>query len=113
MEKKPASNTFLDRLDRVIEQNILHTDIDLPFLTDKMAMSHSTLYRRVKSLTGLTAQAYVSKVRLRVARSLIESGECNVTEAAMATGFNQMAHFREVFTREFGFLPSEVRKKRL
>jgi len=28
----------------------------------------------------------------------------------MMTGFNQMAHFREVFKREFGILPSEVAK---
>jgi len=29
----------------------------------------------------------------------------------MMTGFNQMAHFREVFKSEFGILPSEVRKE--
>jgi transcriptional regulator GlxA family with amidase domain len=27
------------------------------------------------------------------------------------TGFNQMAHFRETFKKEFGILPSEVKKK--
>ena len=27
------------------------------------------------------------------------------------TGFNQMAHFRDTFKKEFGILPSEVRKR--
>jgi len=27
------------------------------------------------------------------------------------TGFNQMSHFRETFKKEFGILPSEVKKK--
>jgi len=42
---------------------------------------------------------------------LLESGDYNVNQAAMMTGFNQMAHFRETFKKEFGILPSEVKKK--
>lgn len=88
----------------------MQTDIDVPFLTDKMAMSHSTFYRKVKALTGLTAKEYVRKQKLRHCYKLLESGDYNVTEAAMMTGFNQMAHFREVFKKEFGILPSDLTK---
>ena len=101
---------FLERLNRTIEDNIMQTDIDMAFLTDRMAMSHSTFYRKVKALTGLTAKEYVRKRRLQHCYQLIESGDYNVTEAAMMTGFNQMAHFREVFKHEFGILPSEVKR---
>ena len=100
---------FIEKLNRVIEENIMQTDIDMAFLTDKMAMSHSTFYRKVKALTGLTAKEYVRKRKLRHCYRLLESGDYNVTEAAMMTGFNQMAHFRETFKNEFGLLPSEVR----
>ena len=41
---------------------------------------------------------------------LLQTGDYNVTQAAMMTGFNQMTHFREVFKKEFGILPSEVKK---
>lgn len=101
---------FIERLNRTIEEHIMQTDIDMAFLTDKMAMSHSTFYRKVKALTGLTANAYVRKQRLRHCYRLLESGNYNVTEAAMMTGFSQMAHFREVFKKEFGMLPSELSK---
>ena len=103
---------FMERLNKVIKENIMLTDIDMAFLTDKMAMSHSTFYRKVKALTGLTAKEYVRKMRLRHCYTLLESGDYNVTEAAMMTGFNQMAHFRETFKKEFGILPSEVRRQR-
>lgn len=102
---------FLVRLDAIVQEHIMKTDIDMGFLTDKMAMSHSTFYRKIKALTGLTAQEYVRKQRLRHCYKLLQSGDYNVTEAAMMTGFNQMAHFREVFKKEFGVLPSEVAKK--
>ena len=100
----------MERLNRTIEEHIMQTDIDMAFLTDKMAMSHSTFYRKVKALTGLTAKEYVRKQRLRHCYRLLESGNYNVTEAALMTGFSQMAHFREVFKKEFGILPSELTK---
>ena len=102
---------FLDKLNGIIQANIMSQDIDLPFVTDKMAMSHSTFYRKVKALTGLTGKEYIRKYRLQHCYHLLESGDYNVTEAAMMTGFNQMAHFRETFKKEFGVLPSEVIKK--
>jgi AraC-like DNA-binding protein len=102
---------FIDKLNHLIEDNIMQEDIDLAFVTDKMAMSHSTFYRKVKALTGLTAKEYIRKRRLRHCYQLLQSGDYNVSQAAMMTGFNQMAHFRETFKKEFGILPSEVRRK--
>lgn len=101
---------FLDKLNGIIRDNIMSQDIDLPFVTDKMAMSHSSFYRKVKALTGMTAKEYIRKIRLQHSYQLLESGEYNVSEAAMLTGFNQLAHFREIFKKEFGILPSEVKK---
>ena len=83
----------------------------MAFVTDKMAMSHSTFYRKVKALTGMTATEYIRKRRLHHCYQLLKSGDYNVNQAAMMTGFNQMAHFRETFKKEFGILPSEVKKE--
>lgn len=102
---------FLDKLNHVISDNIMQQDIDLPFVTEKMSMSHSTFYRKIKALTGMTAKEYIRKFRLQHCYRLLQSGDYNVNEAAMMTGFNQMAHFRETFKNEFGILPSEVKKK--
>ncbi|MCR5395648.1 MAG: response regulator [Bacteroidales bacterium] len=101
---------FLDRLDQLISDNLLSQDVDLPFVTEKMAMSHSSFYRKVKALTGLTAQEYIRKFKLRHCYKLLQSGDYNVNQAAMMSGFNQMAHFRDIFKAEFGILPSEVKK---
>ncbi len=108
----PLDQQFFERLNRLIEDNIMQEDLDMAFVSDRMAMSHSTFYRKVKALTGMTAKEYVRKRRLRCCYALLESGDYNVSQAAMMTGFNQMAHFRETFKREFGILPSEVMKKK-
>ena len=106
----PLDQEFIDRLNRLIEDHIMQVDIDMAFITDKMAMSHSTFYRKVKALTGMTATEFIRKRRLRHCYMLLESGDYHVNQAAMMTGFNQMAHFRETFKKEFGILPSEVKK---
>jgi signal transduction histidine kinase/ligand-binding sensor domain-containing protein/DNA-binding NarL/FixJ family response regulator len=110
-ELTPLDQDFIVRLNRLIEDHIMQEDIDMAFVTDKMAMSHSTFYRKVKALTGMTATEYIRKRRLRYCYQLLESGDYNVNQAASMTGFNQMAHFRETFKREFGILPSEVKRK--
>ncbi|MCR4852741.1 MAG: response regulator [Prevotella sp.] len=101
---------FLEHLNQIIHENIMTENLDLPFITDKMAMSHSTFYRKVKALTGMTAKEYIRKFRLQHCYKLLESGDYNVNEAASMTGFNQMSHFRETFKKEFGILPSEVKR---
>lgn len=61
---------------------------------------------------GMTINEYVRKLKLQHSKQLLLSGDCNVNEAAMMTGFNNMGHFRESFKKEFGILPSDIVKKR-
>lgn len=81
--------------------------MDMPFLTDKMCMSHSTLYRKVKSVTGLTPNEFIRKIKLTRAVELLDSGEVAMYDIPFRTGFNSMAYFRRVFKKEFGMSPSD------
>ena len=101
---------FIDKMNRVIEENIMKEELDMAFMTDKMAMSHSTFYRKVKALTGMSAKEYIRKRRLQRCAELLRSGDYNVTEAATMTGFNDLGNFREAFKKEFGTAPSEFIK---
>ncbi len=97
---------FLDKMNRIIEEHITTEDLNMDFMSDKMAMSYSTFYRKVKALTGMTAKEYILKRRLYHCAKLLQSGDYNVTEAATMTGFNDQNNFRIVFKKEFGVTPS-------
>ncbi len=107
---EPALNRldreFLDKMNQVIENHITTEDLNMDFMSDKMAMSYSTFYRKVKALTGMTAKEYILKRRLYHCAKLLQSGDYNVTEAATMTGFNDQNNFRLVFKKEFGITPS-------
>ena len=108
----PLDKKFMEKLNRIIDENLSTEDIDMGFMTDKMAMSHSTFYRKVKALTGVSANEYIRKVKLTQAMAMLRSGEHNASETAMLTGFNSLGYFRRCFKKEFGILPSEVLQKK-
>ena len=96
----------------LIEKHIATENLDMAFMTDKMAMSHSTFYRKVKALTGMSANEYIKKAKLRQSMQLLKTKQYTVSEVAMMTGFNNLGNFRESFKREYGMTPSELLREK-
>ncbi|GHT58761.1 hybrid sensor histidine kinase/response regulator [Bacteroidia bacterium] len=101
---------FLAKLTTVIEENLNMDKMDIAFLTEKMKMSHSTFYRKVKGLTGISANEFIRKIRLKNSLQILLTGSHNISEAAYMTGFNDIKYFRECFKEEYGMSPSEYLK---
>jgi AraC-like DNA-binding protein len=110
MKLSKLDATFLVDVTRIIEENLDSDKLDITFISDKMNMSHSTMYRKVKGLTGVSAKEFIRKIRLKNSLRLLLSGKCNISEAAYSTGFNDLGHFRECFKDEYGMSPSEYLK---
>jgi signal transduction histidine kinase/DNA-binding response OmpR family regulator/streptogramin lyase len=102
---------FLAKLTSLIEENLNMEQLDIPFLTEKLNMSQSTFYRKVKGLTGMSANEFIRKTRLKNSLQLLMTGSYNISEAAYRTGFNHLGYFRECFREEFGMSPSEYLRK--
>lgn len=98
---------FIYQLDHLILSNLLKSDLDMNFIAQEMCMSYSTLNRRIKTLTGMTANEYVRKHRLAKAMQLLRDGH-NASEVSMQCGFNSPSYFTRCFKAEYGILPSEV-----
>ena len=103
---------FLDDLVVAIEQNITSSEISMAYIGEKLKISHSTLYRKIKALTGLTGSEYIRKVKLRHSVQLMLNERKNVSEAAYESGFTDLAYFRSCFKTEYGMTPTEYLKKK-
>lgn len=101
---------FLEKVVEIIEDNLDNGDFDVSYIAEKVYMSNSTLYRKIKGLTGVSTNEFIRKIRLKHSLKLLQSGDYNVTESAYMTGFNNMAYYRECFKKEYGVLPSEYLK---
>ncbi len=104
-------NEFIEKITLLIEENLSSEKIDINYLSDKMCMSGSTLYRKMKALTGLSTNEYIRKVKMKNAERLLLEGKFNISEIAYKVGMNSTGYFRQCFKEEFGLSPSDYLKQ--
>ena len=103
---------FLNKVTNIIEENLSFEKIDVAFIADKMCMSHSTLYRKIKGLTEMSVNEFVRKIKMKKSIELINCGNYTLTEISDLTGFSSIAYFRQCFKDEYGMAPTEYLKKK-
>nr|WP_237487886.1 hybrid sensor histidine kinase/response regulator transcription factor [Hufsiella arboris] len=102
---------FLYKCVSIIENNLSDPNFDVQTIAKEMGTSYSSLFKKVKSISGQSVTSFIRFVRLRKAAEIMINTNCNVNEAALNAGFNDIKYFREHFTRLFGIKPSEFIKK--
>jgi transcriptional regulator GlxA family with amidase domain len=78
-------------------------------IASRVAMSSRTLIRRFKAATGRLPGAYLQAVRIEAAKAMLESDDAPIQAVACAVGYDDAAHFRELFKRSTGMTPAEYR----
>jgi signal transduction histidine kinase/DNA-binding response OmpR family regulator len=101
---------FLDKINTLIEERLQADKIDINYLAGHLCMSTSTLYRKMKALTGLSTNEYIRKTKMQHAERLMLEGKYNISEVAFRVGINSPVYFRQCFKEEFGVSPSDYMK---
>jgi signal transduction histidine kinase/ligand-binding sensor domain-containing protein/DNA-binding response OmpR family regulator len=102
---------FLERCIAVVEKHLADEDFNVKKLAAELNVSHSNLYKKVKSISGQSVNAFIRFIRLRKAAELFINTNMNVNEVASEVGFLNPKYFREQFVKLFGSNPSEYIKK--
>ena len=101
---------FLEKITKIIESNIRSEKMDIEYIAQQVNMSHSTLYRKIRALTGFSINEYIRKVKMKHAEDLLLTGKYTVSEIAFHVGIDSIPYFRQCFKEEFGMTPSEYLK---
>lgn len=99
---------FLDRLNEYIINKCLIENISVFDMAADLGFSRTSLYRKVKSLTGMSINAFVRSVKIQKSAEYIMNG-MNVSEAAYGVGFEDLKYFRECFKKQIGKNPSDLK----
>ena len=86
----------------------LSEQVTLSEIARELAVSPFNFARIFQQHTGLPLHRYLTLLRLRV--SLERLADSDLTKLALDLGFSSHSHFTDVFRREFGKTPSEIRK---
>ncbi|MDQ1350491.1 MAG: hypothetical protein QG657_793, partial [Acidobacteriota bacterium] len=97
---------FLKELQGIVEKNMSDEEFDVDKLCGKLYMGRSTLFRKVKALTGETPNQFIMSYRLERGAQLLRENFGNVTEVAFAVGFSSSTYFATCFKEKFGEAPS-------
>lgn len=98
---------FLQKITFLIDEHMSDFDFNVNTLSELSNISNKSLYRKIKSLTGMTAVAYIRDQRMKKAASLLSKGGFTVSEVMYKVGFTNPSYFSRCFQDIYGVSPSE------
>lgn len=111
LDYTPIDEQFLQRMIKVVEENLSDDQFDIIKLGEMLALSKSTLYRKTKVLLDLSPSEFIKNIRLKHACQMMEKDKSiTVSEVAFATGFSDPRYFATCFKASFGITPTEFQK---
>ena len=103
--------TLLREITDYIIENISEPDIDVGKVCAYVGKSRSSLYRKLKNLTGKSTGDFIQSIRMKYAAGLLSDEKKTVAEVAYAVGFTDPYYFSRAFKQVFGASPAKWRKK--
>ena len=107
-----ADETFLLKLNKIIQEHLDSSNLDVTFICKEIGMSRASLYNKLKALTDMGANDYINKFRMEKAITLITSTDMSFTEIAEKVGFTTSRYFSTAFKQYTGETPTQYKEKR-
>lgn len=101
---------FIEKVLECIEKNMSNSVFSVEDFGREMGMSRMQLYRKLKALTGLSANEFIRSIRLKRAAQLLKQSQMSVAEVTYEVGFTDLQYFRTCFKKQFNINPSEFSK---
>ena len=102
---------FMRKFMALIEESYPDSNFSIEKASEMLGLSRVNLYRKVKELTGVTPTDFLRNYRLKQAAALLRQKDCNVNEAAYATGFSSPPYFSKCFKAVYNITPTEYQEK--
>jgi YesN/AraC family two-component response regulator len=96
---------FIDSLISIIEANIDNTDLEIDWITRQVGISRTSLYTKVKSITGQTLGEFILMLRLKQAAKILATEEVTASETMYKVGIQSQSYFIKAFKKQFGKTP--------
>ena len=98
---------FFSKITQCIQNHLSEPDFNADTIADEVGMSKASLYKKVKTITGLTPHGLIKQYRLKKAADLLKSSGMSVSEVIYETGFNSRSYFYKSFNEMFHCHPKD------
>jgi TolB-like protein/AraC-like DNA-binding protein/Tfp pilus assembly protein PilF len=101
---------FIEQVEAIILENIANEQFGVSELAELMNMSRSSLLRKIKTHTQLSASQFIRQVRVTKSMEMLKQTSLTVAEISYEVGFGNTSYFIKCFREQYGYSPGEVRK---
>jgi len=109
--KNKKDQEFLENLGLFIEKNIDSDNLSANLVAKELGMSHSVLYKKLKTITGLSLVEYMRDYRLKKAKQLLKTKQFSINEVCYQVGYSDRKYFSKLFKERFGNPPTFYMKE--
>ena len=109
-EERPltADEEFMKRATECVYAHLSDSDFDRDAFASDMGTSTSTLYNKLRILTGMNVSSFIRDIRMKEARRLAEKHpDIRISDLAYKVGYRDPKYFATCFKKEFGMQPTE------
>ena len=107
-DMNPEDREFLDRATQCVHRHISDSDYDREAFAADMGTSVSTLYNRLRDLTGKSIANFIRDIRIQEACKIAKNERnTRVSDIAYRVGFRDAKYFATAFKRITGKQPKE------
>ncbi len=111
MQLSKADEEFMEKVVKVIQENIYDENFNVERLADILCMSRSSLLRKIKALFNMSPVDFIRLIRLKRAAELIQEGKHLIGDICYMVGINSPSYFGKLFSKQFGMTPKEFEKQ--
>jgi signal transduction histidine kinase/ligand-binding sensor domain-containing protein/DNA-binding response OmpR family regulator len=97
---------FLRKTYDILEKYYKQPEFSIEDFAREMCISKSLLYKKLKSLTGMSISDYVNSFKIKKSLALLAEGRLNIADIAFKVGFNDPKYFSRVFRKFIGMTPT-------
>lgn len=109
-KESKSEQIFMEKLITILKSNIEDSNFNIDTLSLRIGMSRSSLYHKIKTISGLAPADFIRFYRLECAKELLASHQYSISEVAYKTGFSDAKYFRILFKKQYNTNPSDFSK---
>jgi ligand-binding sensor domain-containing protein/signal transduction histidine kinase/DNA-binding response OmpR family regulator len=98
---------FMTRLLEVIDEQLVNPDFDIEYLCNKIGMSRTKLYQKIKSISNQSIGDFIRTIRLKKAVQIMTHEDVSLAEVMYRIGIQTQSYFTKAFKKEFNQTPSQ------
>ncbi|HKJ41917.1 MAG TPA: response regulator, partial [Sunxiuqinia sp.] len=97
---------FMSKVQELINLNLSSPDLNVEFLVEKIGISRTLFFKRMKSASGYAPNEYLRIIKMKEAAKLLTTTDKSISEISYAVGFTDSNYFSKTFKKHFGETPS-------